>query len=134
MKPENVQRFRFSTAEIIAAMMPNVPRSEYQEIRVEGDEVLIEIVNPKGEDAPQRPAVHDAPSMGPNEALIRKCLSEPAFLKFGKVETVEEAETKLLHRMGISAFSDLDNGVATKHALAELQNITGRYAVWLQGN
>lgn len=47
MKPIPVNRYLFSKEEVVAALFDNAPPCEYRDIRVEGDEVVIEFVNPK---------------------------------------------------------------------------------------
>lgn len=147
MKPDIIQRFRFSSEEAIAALLPNIPPSQYREIRIDGEELLIELVNPKGsgdvlpeqqeqpkDAAPEGQPAPDLQEHGPLESMVLGLLEVPAFIKWGKCETREEAEKKLLGRFRVERLSDLDTDKASKHIIADVHDVAARFNAWMEGN
>lgn len=160
MKPTPVHRFYFSQDEVIAALFPSGIPSKATELRIDGDELVVDFVNPVGaEQAPARQTKEpstadddfpgdrsvvrrdedgvadsrtaDSPGkIGPNEQEARALCAERGFQTFLEVKTDEAALRILLHKCGAGNISEIDTN---KYKKSHFRDLVGEYQVWLRG-
>ncbi len=152
MRPTPVHRFHFSIDEVIAAIFPSGIPAQGREMRVEGDELIIDFVNPKIDPLHSGPAVdgeqlshnHDddldgdrtvsdgakPAKLGPVAEEASELCKERGFQTFLEVKTEEAAVKILFDRLRITHWGDIDTN---KYKKAEFRDLVGEYQVWLRG-
>ena len=154
MKPTPVHRFYFSQDEAIAALFPSGITSKSIEMRVEGDELVIDFVSPTtvvdadvGLDRSAEDAGDDFPGdrqstaekqddgrppakVGPNETEARDLCSQRGFQTFLEVRTEEAALKILLEKCRSPDFRSLDT---EKYKKAAFRDVVADYELWLRG-
>lgn len=146
MKPIPVHRYLFSKEEVVAALFDNALPCEYRDVRVEGDEVIVEFVNPKIiDDVPAKPRDPDidfpgdqpaAPAetrrspAGDNEREADGLCASKAFQTFLEVKTEEAARRVLLDRTRAKVFAELDTVKSWK---ANFRDVVAEYEMWMRG-
>lgn len=148
MKPTLVHRYAFLTREVIEALLGDaVGDCEAWRIRIEGDEVVIDVVAPVPGIAP---TMDDLTSLASNEAgksdvqdpepdlkggaLARRAAitcSERGFWTFLGVSSAEEAKADICRRCRITTRKMLDHD---ERAAAIWDDIIGKYRLWLEGH
>lgn len=154
MKPTPVSRFYFSQDEVVAALFPSGIPSKARELRFDGDELVVDFVNPTLSDIvddvplkPDPPADEDSdfpgdrPSpekdeapptkVGPNEIEARELCAERGFQTFLEVRTEEAAQKILLEKCKAPDFRSLDT---EKYKKAAFRDLVGDYEAWLRGD
>jgi hypothetical protein len=139
-----------SKEEVIAALFDNAVRCQYRDIRIDGDEVVVEFVNPatddtiadstgddeqhRAEDSRQPAAPEpDKPHLekiGPNEAEITDLIEQGVFRAFLSAANREQAKAIVLEKTNASSFSQFDR---EKYKRANLRDLIGEYQAWLMG-
>lgn len=155
MKPTPVHRFYFSLNEAIAALFPSGIPALAREMRIEGDELIIDFISPTvaqddpddgldrsaedaGDDFPgDRPSTQDKPAdnrpaakVGPNEQEARDLCSQRGFQTFLEVRTEEAAQKILLEKCKSPDFRSLDT---EKYKKAAFRDVVADYELWLRG-
>lgn len=155
MKPTPVHRFYFSQDEVIASLFPSGIPSKAIELRIDGDELVIDFVNPAvaldvsddsldrsaedaGDDFPgDRQSTagkqdDDRPpaKVGPNETEARDLCSQRGFQTFLNVRTEEAALKILLEKCKAPDFRALDT---EKYKKAAFRDVVADYELWLRG-
>ncbi len=148
MKPTLVHRYAFPTREAIETLLGDaVGDCEAWRIRIEGDEVVIDVVAPVPGIAP---TMDDLTSLASNEAakintqdpepelkggaLARRAAitcAERGFWTFVGVTSAEEAKADICRRCGITTRKMLDHD---QRAAALWDDIIGKYRLWLEGH
>lgn len=148
MKPTLVHRYAFPTREAIETLLGDVVGDcEAWRIRIEGDEVVIDVVAPVPGIAP---TMDDLTSLASNEAakintqdpepelkggaLARRAAitcAERGFWTFVGVASAEEAKAEICRRCGITRRKMLDHD---ERAAAIWDDIIGKYRLWLEGH
>lgn len=160
MKPTPVSRFYFSLDEVTASLFPSGIPSKSIEMRVEGDELVVDFVSPTtpdmetvagavppGSQDPESEEREDFPGdspssadqqvddrppakVGPNEQEARDLCSQRGFQTFLDVRTEEAAVKVLLNKCRAPDLRSLDT---EKYKKAAFRDIVGEYEVWLRG-
>ncbi len=148
MNPTLVHRYSFPIREAIETLLGDaVGDCEAWRIRIEGDEVVIDVVAPVPGIAP---TMDDLTSLASNEAgksdvqdpepdlkggaLARRAAitcSERGFWTFLGVASAEEAKADICRRCGITTRKLLDHD---ERAAAIWDDIIGKYRLWLEGH
>lgn len=162
MTPTLVHRYSFLTREVIESLLGDaVGDCEAWRIRIEGDEVVIDVVAPVLPEPAQNmreimsapsiePSVDDVASLASNEAaksyvqdpgpelkggaLARRAAitcSERGFWTFLGVTSAEEAKADVCRRCGVTTRKMLDHD---ERAAAIWDDIIGKYRLWLEGH
>ncbi len=148
MTPTIVHRYAFPIREAIETLLGDaVGDCEAWRIRIESDEVVIDVVAPVPGIAP---TMDDLTSLASNEAeksyvqdhepdlkggaLARRAAitcSERGFWTFLGVASAEEAKADICRRCGITTRKLLDHD---ERAAAIWDDIIGKYRLWLEGH
>lgn len=160
MTPQLVHRYVFPIREAIEALLGDaVGDCEAWRIRIEGDEVVIDVIAPAPGIAPTMAEVtslddhpRDAKSIASHEsgevrdkqqdpepelkggALARRAgitCSERGFWTFLGVSSADEAKADVCRRCGITTRKMLDHD---ERAAAIWDDIIGKYRLWLEGH
>jgi len=156
MKPTPVHRFYFSQEEVIASLFPSGIPSKAIEMRVDGDELVVDFVNPAivHQEPSAEPSIQlgvddddgfpgDSPpagdrkdedrppaKVGPNEIEARDLCSQRGFQTFLEVRTEEAALKVLLDRCKALDLRSLDT---EKYKKAAFRDVVAEYELWLRG-
>lgn len=154
MKPQLVHRFAFPIREAVELLLGDaVGDCEAWRIRVEGDEVVVDVVAPAPGIAPTMaevsqtlpsnapvkqpaPEADEPPSLPPDRkggALAKRAgilCNERGFITFLGVTTPDEAADRIRHECAISSRADLDHD---DRAASRFHNLDSRYKLWLEG-
>lgn len=148
MTPTLVHRYAFPISEAIESLLGDaIGDCEAWRIRVEGDEVVIDVVAPAPGIAP---TMDDVTSLASNETakisthdpepelkggvLARRAAiacGERGFWTFLDVTSADEAKANICRRCGITTRKMLDHD---ERAAAIWQDIDGKYRLWLEGH
>lgn len=148
MTPTLVHRYAFPIHEAIELLLGDaVGDCEAWRIRIEDDEVVIDVVAPAPGIAP---TMHEVTSLASNDAakistqgpepelkggaLARRAAiacSERGFWTFLGVTSADEAKADVCRRCGITTRKLLDHD---ERAAAIWQDIDGKYRLWLEGH
>lgn len=148
MNPILVHRYAFPTREAIETLLGDaVGDCEGWRIRVEGDEVIIDVIAPTPSIAP---TMEDVTSLASNETaksyaqdpepelkggpLARRsaiACGERGFWTFLGVSDADEAKADICRRCGIKTRKMLDHDA---RAAAVWNDIDGKYRLWLEGH
>ena len=147
MKPTPVQRYLFSKEEVIAALFDVTIPCEFKDVRIDGDEVVVEFVNPRvvdqpqpqggdqdqAEQPPERPIAPEQSRSraGENEYEAISLCETQGFRTFLEVKTAEAAQRILLERCHAKIFSEFDTVKTWK---ANFRDVVAEYEVWLRGD
>lgn len=162
MTPQLVHRYAFPFREAIETLLGDaVGDCEAWRIRIEGDEVVIDVVAPVLPNPAQNmreimsapsvePSVDEVASLASNEAakintqdpepelkggaLARRAAitcSERGFWTFLGVSSADEAKAEICRRCGITTRKMLDHD---ERAAAIWDDIIGKYRLWLEGH
>jgi hypothetical protein len=161
MKPTLTHRYLFSKEEIIAALFDVKPTCDYPEIRIDGDEVVIEFVNPKhveqqlttpeddtfpgdqpsktdDEDERLSPLEYSQKveqqqrkPAGENEREALDLCGQKIFQTFLEVKTEEAAQRVLLERCHAKSLSELDT---VKSWRANFRDVVAEFDMWMRGD
>lgn len=153
MKPTPVHRYLFSKDEIIAALFDVKPSCDYPEIRIDGDEVVIEFVNPKGvehlldtpeddggfpgdqpskmDDSDTQRQPEEKRTVGDNEREAIDLCNNKAFQTFLEVKTPEAAQRVLLDRTHAKHLGELDTVKSWK---ANFRDVVAEFDMWMRGD
>lgn len=157
MKPTPVHRFYFSQDEVIAALFPSGIPSKARELRIDGDELVVDFVDPKSDPLhadhrhtgikpeSDRPAedTDDEPmgdqrdedgrppgKVGPNEQEARDLCQQRGFQTFLEVKTDEAAQRILIEKCKAPDMRSLDT---EKYKKAAFRDVVADYELWLRG-
>ncbi len=148
MTPTLVHRYAFALREAIETLLGDaVGDCEAWRIRIEGDEVVIDVIAPAPGIAP---TMDDLTSLASNEAtkintqdpepelkggaLARRAAitcSERGFWTFLGVASADEAKADICRRCGITTRKMLDHD---ERAAAIWEDVIGKYRLWLEGH
>lgn len=161
MKPTPVSRFYFSQDEVIAALFPSGIPSKSIELRIDGDELVVDFVNPVVVDEapaeePERPA-QEQEDGSPDDHLspleyAQKAKREAAETTTVKTGPNEEEARHLCAQRGFQTFlevrteeaalkilldkcrsPDLRSLDTEKYKKAAFRDIVAEYELWLRG-
>lgn len=150
-----VHRHTFTIADAVSALLPDVGDCDSWQIRVEGDQVVIDVVAPASKPvekintpAPEADREDGQATTEPNMpenmqaaakperkggALAQRAgiiCGEKGFWTFAGVRSADEAATWLREQCGIKSRVDLDHEAT---AAAAFHEVDRRYRLWLEG-
>jgi hypothetical protein len=148
LRPTVVHRYAFATSEAIETLLGDaVGDCEAWRIRIEGDEVVIDVVAPVPgivptlEDMASLPSNEEAkisipdpepePKGGPLARRAAIACGERGFWTFLGVTCADEAKAFLCRRCGIETRKMLDHD---ERAAAAWREIDRKYGLWLEGH
>jgi hypothetical protein len=127
-----VHRHTFTIADAVSALLPDVGDCDSWQIRVEGDQLVIDVVAPASKPVEKinTPAPEADRKGGPLAQRAGIICGEKGFWTFAGVRSSDEAAIWLREQCGIKSRVDLDHEAA---AAAAFHEVDRRYRLWLEG-
>ncbi len=147
MKPTLVHRYAFPIREAIETLLGGaVGDCQAWRIRIEGDEVVIDVIAPAPGIAPTLDEVTSLPASATEKAVEAKepelkggplarraaiACGERGFWTFLGVSSADAAKADICRRCGVTSRKMLDHDA---RAAAIWHDIDGKYRLWLEGH